>query len=177
MRAKDEAEFAELVGAVSPRLLRTAYAICGDQQLAEDALQSALISAYRSWRRVRDADSSEAYLRRMVVNQLLTWRRRRSWSTASPLGLVVEPSRASHEAEVVEHDRVWAAVLDLPPRQRAVVVLRYYEAMTESDIAETLGIRPGTVKSQSAAAMGRLRTSLGDREPAAPSIDSEGVAR
>lgn len=175
MRAEDEAEFAELVAAVSPRLLRTAYAICGDRYLAEDALQSALISAYRSWRRVRAADSAEAYLRRMVVNQLLSWRRRRSWTTASPLGLVSEPSRGSHEAEVVEHERVWRAVLELPPRQRAVVVLRFYEAMTEADIAETLQIRPGTVKSQASAAMTRLRTVLGEHELPARTPDNERV--
>ncbi len=106
MRAEDEAEFTEFTVAVSHRLLRTAYAVCGDRQLAEDAVQSALISAYRSWRRVRDAKSSEAYLRKMVVNELLGWRRRKSWGMVSPLDNA-EPSQASHESEVIEHQLIW----------------------------------------------------------------------
>ena len=164
MRAQDEAEFAQLVFAMSPRLNRLAYAVCGDRPLAEDAVQSAMVSAYRTWPRVRDVDSSEAYLRKMVVNQLLSWRRRKSWSTSSLLDRDIEPSRASHEDDVVEHQLVWSAVAELPPRQRAVIVLRYYEGMSEADIAENLGIRPGTVKSQASAAMAHLRTALADTE-------------
>jgi RNA polymerase sigma-70 factor (sigma-E family) len=162
MRAQDEAEFAQLVFAMSPRLHRLAYAVCGDGALAEDAVQASMVVAYRTWPRVRDADSSEAYLRRMVVNQLVSWRRRKSWGTTTELVEGLETSRASHEHDVVEHQIVWAAVGELPPRQRAVVVLRYYEGMSEADIAETLGIRPGTVKSQASAAMARLRSVLGD---------------
>jgi RNA polymerase sigma-70 factor (sigma-E family) len=172
MRAQDEAEYAELVAAVTHRVHRVAYAVCGDRQLAEDAVQSALVSAYRTWPRVRDADSSEAYLRKMVVNQLFSWRRRKSWGSTSALGRAAEPSRASHENEVVEHQRVWSAVGDLPPRQRAVIVLRYYEGMTEAEIAETLEIRPGTVKSQSSAAMARLRVALADTETVVPARDN-----
>ena len=172
MRAQDEAEFAQLVFAMSPRLNRLAYAVCGDRPLAEDAVQSAMVSAYRTWPRARDADSSEAYLRKMVVNQLLSWRRRKSWGTTALLDRAHEPSRASHEDEVVEHERVWAAVGELPPRQRAVIVLRYYEGMSEADIAESLGIRPGTVKSQSSAAMARLRAVLGDAEAPVTAGDS-----
>jgi RNA polymerase sigma-70 factor (sigma-E family) len=163
MRAQDEAEYAEFVAASLHRLHRMAYAVCGDRELAEDAVQSALVSAYRTWPRVRDAASSEAYLRKMVVNQLLTWRRRKSWST-SALGHAVEPSRASHEDQVVEHQRVWTAVGLLPPRQRAVIVLRYYEGMSEAEISEVLGIRPGTVKSQASAAVAHLHATLADTE-------------
>jgi len=162
MRAQEEAEFAELAAAVSPRLLRMAYAVCGDRQLAEDAVQSVWVSAYRTWPRVRDVESTEAYLRKMVVNQLMSWRRRKSWAMASVR--VVEPSRASHENGVVEHELVWTAVGQLPPRQRAVIVLRYYEGMSEADIAETLRIRPGTVKSAASAAMARLRSTLIETE-------------
>ena len=165
MRAEDEVEFAELVAVLSHRLHRMAYAVCGDRPLAEDAVQSALVSAYRTWPRVREAESPEAYLRKMVVNQLLSWRRRRSWNITPSLVRPVEPSRDSHENDVVHHELVWSAVGDLPPRQRAVIVLRYYEGMTEADIAATLDIRPGTVKSQSSAAMARLRAALADPEP------------
>ena len=164
MRAQDEADFAQLVFSMSPRLNRLAYAVCGDAALAEDAVQAAMVVAYRTWPRVRDVDSPNAYLRRMVVNQLVSWRRRKSWGETAVLVEGLEPSRVSHEASVVEHQIVWAAVGQLPPRQRAVIVLRYYEGMSETEIAETLGIRRGTVKSQASAAMAHLRASLGDTE-------------
>jgi RNA polymerase sigma-70 factor (sigma-E family) len=174
MRAQDESEFTDLVAAMSHRLLRTAYAVCGDRHLAEDAVQSALASAYRSWRHVREADNSEAYLRKMVVNELLGRRRRKAWAMASPGASAHEPSHASHEVAVVERDRVWNAITDLPPRQRAVVVLRFYEDMSEAEIAEALGIRPGTVKSQAAAAMAHLRRTLGEESE---SLDPLGPSR
>jgi RNA polymerase sigma-70 factor (sigma-E family) len=185
MQAQDEGEFAELVAAASHRLLRMACAVCGDRQLAEDAVQSAWVTAYRTWPRVRDADSSEAYLRKMVVNQLMSWRRRKSWSMTTAGGPVVEPSRASHESGVVEHQLVWSTVGQLPPRQRAVIVLRYYEGMSEAGIAETLGIRRGTVKSQASAAMARLRAVLAETEteteaeaePVVPARDNPKAAR
>lgn len=177
MRAQDEAEYAELVAAVTHRVHRVAYAVCGDRQLAEDAVQSALMSAYRTWPRVRDADSSEAYLRKMVVNQLFSWRRRKSWGRTAALGRGLEPSRASHENAVVEHQRIWSAVGELPPRQRAVIVLRYYEGMSEAEIAETLGIRPGTVKSQSSAAMTRLRVALAETETVVPDGENPKAVR
>ena len=177
MQAQDEAEFTDLVMAVSHGLLRTAYAVCGDRQLAEDAVQSALASAYRSWRRVREANSSEAYLRRMVVNELLSRRRRRSWAMASPRAAAREPSQASHETDVVEHDRVWSAIAELPPRQRAVVVLRYYEGLSEAEIAEVLGIRPGTVKSRAAAAMSHLRRTLGEDPERIGQVERTGEGR
>ena len=171
MRAQDEVEFAQLVFAMSPRLNRLAYAVCGDRPLAEDAVQSAMVTAYRTWPRVRDVDSSEAYLRKMVVNQLLSWRRRKSWGTTTLLARAHEPSHASHEDDVVEHDLVWSAVAGLPPRQRAVIVLRYYEGMSEAEIADALGIRPGTVKSQASAAVTHLRAVLGDSDTPVPAGD------
>ena len=73
-------------------------------------MQSALVSAYRTWPRVRDADSSEAYLRKMVVNQVMSWRRRKAWATTPGAGAAKERSRSSHEDDVVEHQRVWSAV-------------------------------------------------------------------
>ena len=164
MRAQEEAEFAELAAAVSHRLLRMAYAVCGDRQLAEDAVQSVWVSAYRTWPRVRDVEqhgglpaedggepADELASPEVVGDDVRS-------------GRVVEPSRASHENGVVEHELVWSAVGQLPPRQRAVIVLRYYEGMSEADIAETLGIRPGTVKSAASAAMARLRATLTETE-------------
>jgi RNA polymerase sigma-70 factor (sigma-E family) len=162
MRTKDEAEYAELVAAVSTRLFHTAYAVCRSRTVAEDAVQSALTNAYLSWRRVRAADNPEAYLRRMVLNQLFSWRRRASWRAEESRAEVPDTLGASHEDAVVAHDEVWRALAALPARQRAVVVLRYYEDLSEAQTAEALAIRPGTVKSQTSAAMARLRRELHD---------------
>lgn len=164
MRAESEAEFEAFVAATSDRLFRTAYAITRDHQLAEDAVQSALASAYSKWRRVSHADQPEAYVRRMVVNEVIGWRRRRS-STERPFAEPPErPGDTSPEDRIVETDAVWSALGQLAPRQRAVVVLRYYEHLSEAEIADVLGVRPGTVKSQCSAALGNLRRIL---EPAA----------
>jgi len=160
MRARDEQEFVEFATAAGGRLFRGAYALCGDRQTAEDAVQAALTSACVSWRRVRAADSPEAYVRRIMINQLLGWRRRKSWRVESVRGSVPEVGSESHEDRVADSDVVWRALAALPAQQRAVMVLRYYEDQSEAQIAEVLGIRPGTVKSQASAAMAHLRRSL-----------------
>ncbi len=161
MRLEEEADFEELVAAVSPRLHRAAYAITRDHHLAEDAVQAALGKAWARWRRVRKADHPEAYLRRMVVNEVLSWRRRAAASeiVSDDLPVVGAPSR---DAAYDTSDLVWSALGALAPRQRAVVVLRYYEGLSEAEIADTLGVRPGTVKSQASAALAHLRSSIGE---------------
>ncbi len=166
MKDREEAAFTEFVIGTSDRLFRSAYALAGDYQLAEDALQAAYASAYSSWRRVSTADNPEAYVRRMLMNHLFSWWRRKPASAERISNRVPERPAASHEDAVVAADEVWLAVQRLPPRQRAVVVLRFFEDMTEADIASTLGIRPGTVKSQSSAALSSLRKWLAqDRLP------------
>ena len=114
-------------------------------------MQSALGKAYARWRRVSRGDQPEAYVRRMVVNEVLTWRRRKA-STEVPTGATPldDPRRrpVSHESTLADSDAMWQALGQLAPRQRAVVVLRYYERLSEAEIADTLGVRPGTVKSQ-----------------------------
>ncbi len=163
MRPDLEGDFEGFVAAVSDKLFRTAYAITRDHQLAEDAVQSALASAYSKWRRVSRVDQPEAYVRRMVVNEVLGWRRRRS-SWERPVGDAPERvGDPSPEDRIVDTDAVWTALSELPARQRAVVVLRYYEHLSEAEIADVLGIRPGTVKSQASAALANLRRLL---EPA-----------
>jgi RNA polymerase sigma-70 factor (sigma-E family) len=153
-----DADFDDFFRATWPRLFRTAYAVAGDASSAEDALQAAYTKAYASWRRVRRAEHPEAYVRRIVVNEILGTRRRAWWQRERPHESV-EPlgSVASPELGVVEHDAVWAAVLGLPPRQRAVIVLRYYEDLSEQQIADLLGCSSGTVKSQASAALASLR--------------------
>lgn len=157
-----EREFEEFVVAVSPRLHRAAYAITRDHHHAEDAVQAALGRAYARWKRVARTDHPEAYVRRMVINEVLSWRRRSS-SSEVPSQELPEAAAGGHEAAHVEGDAVWRALGRLAPRQRAVVVLRYYEQLSEAEIAEALGVRPGTVKSQASAALSHLRGFLDEK--------------
>jgi RNA polymerase sigma-70 factor (sigma-E family) len=161
-RVDRDSEFAEFFTGAWPRLYRTALGITGDAGAAEDALQSAFAKAYAAWSRVRRADQPEAYVRRMVVNEIIGshrygWRRReRPHERIEPPGAVPSPERG-----IVERDAVWAAVQALPVRQRAVIVLRYYEDLSEEQIAEVLRCSRGTVKSQASAALTNLRRLTG----------------
>ncbi len=174
MKQSDEERFTEFVRAHSASLFRTAYLMTGDYQRAEDVLQAALVRVYQHWPRVDGMDRPVGYVRKVVVNQSLSWWRKRS-SHESPLKVIDEPAWGGQEDEVAEHERVWAAVLSLPRRQRAVTVLRYYEDMTEAQIAETLGMAPGSVKSHSHAAVRRLAELLGEpmEAPAVPALPAE----
>ena len=157
---EDDADFANFFSASWPRLFRTTYAVAGDHAAAEDALQSAFARAYASWRRVRAVEHPEAYVRRMAVNEVLTVRRRAWWRAERPHAEPPEPSPApASETRLGDHDAVWSAVRALPPRQRAVVVLRYYEQLSEAEIADVLGCSRGTVKSQASDALRALRRS------------------
>ncbi|HEU5036931.1 MAG TPA: SigE family RNA polymerase sigma factor [Nocardioides sp.] len=154
-------DFDEFFRATWPRLFRTAYAVAGDAASAEDALQAAFARVFASWRRISSVDHPEAYVRRMVVNEIIGDRRRGWWRRERP---TAEPDQAgaagrvqSPEVGVADRQAVWAAVRALPVRQRAVIVLRYYEDLSEREIAEVLGCSPGTVKSQASAALANLR--------------------
>jgi RNA polymerase sigma-70 factor (sigma-E family) len=159
----DEQEFAELFRGSWARLYRLAVAVSGDPAAAEDDLQAAFAKVYAHWSRVRRADHPDAYVRRMVLNEVLGGRRHgflkreRPRASVEPPGAVASPERA-----VVERDAIWAAVGALPPRQRAVVVLRYYEDLSEAEIADALGCSRGTVKSQASAALASLRRNAPD---------------
>lgn len=153
-----DAEFTEFVDARRAQLYRTAYLLCGDPHRAEDIVQQALAKLYLSWRRVRRADSIDAYARRSVVNAFVDdgarrWRREVVADVAddrpAPAGLSPEDA-----------DALWAALRELPPGQRRVVVLRHYWGLSVEETAADLGISPGTVKSQTAAALARLRGAL-----------------
>jgi len=168
--ATDEERFTDFVRAHSGTLFRTAYLMTGDYQRSEDLLQATLVRVYQHWSRVDVMERPVAYARRVLVNQANSWWRRRS-SHELPSDFAHEPSWSGHVDDVAEHDRVWRAVLSLPPRQRAVMVLRYYEDLSEFDIAEALGMAPGTVKSNAHAAQRRLADILGE-----PTVETvEGV--
>ncbi|MEU7919848.1 SigE family RNA polymerase sigma factor [Micromonospora zamorensis] len=134
------------------RLLRAAYLICGNRHQAEDLLQDALLKLALRSPSVRDADPS-AYVRAILYRDAVSWwrRRRREWLSATP------PEQVAHDRDGALRLTLHDALGLLPPRQRAVLVLRYYEDLTEVATAEALGVTVGTVKSQCHAALRRLR--------------------
>jgi len=158
MKAEQEAQFQEFVAARWSHLVRTAYLLTGDAHHAEDLTQTALAKAYRSWWRIARSDNPEAYVRRMLVScNSDRFRKRRvpEALTASP------PERAGSDAAVAwvdERSSLLTALAGLPPRQRAVVVMRYWEDLSEAEVAEVLGCSPGTVKSQASKGLAKLRT-------------------
>jgi RNA polymerase sigma-70 factor (sigma-E family) len=155
-------DFADFYRATWPRLYRTAYAVAGDAAAAEDALQTAYAKAYASWRSVQAADSPQAYVRRIVVNEVIS-AGRRPWRRERATEALPEHALPDATTAVDARDEVWRALLALPVRQRAVLVLRYYEDLSEAQIAVVLGCSRGTVKSHASAALARLRrlTDLG----------------
>jgi RNA polymerase sigma-70 factor (sigma-E family) len=171
----DISAFSELVATRSPALLRTAYLVVDDHQLAHDLLQEALVKAYVAWPRLRDVTKAEAYVRRTMVTTAISWRRRRSFHER-PVEAVPEVGDADEAERLAAHDDVWAQVCGLPPRQRAALVLRYYEDLPYADIADVLGCSVGTVASQVSEALGKLRQRVGP-ESAALLPDDEAVTR
>lgn len=154
---RSELDFEEFASDTSDRFFRTAYAITRDHALAEHAVQSALAAAYSRWRKVSSHDP-EAYVRRMIVNEILGSGRRRP--TSAPTEAPVRRYVASPEQQVVDTDAVWTALLELPVGQRAIIVLCYYERLSEVEIAATLGIRPETITDETSTALANLRRLL-----------------
>jgi RNA polymerase sigma-70 factor (sigma-E family) len=148
------AGFDDFVVARSPRLLRTSFLLTHDWGLAEDLLQTALARAWEAWHRIEG--DPEPYVRRILANSYASWWRRR-WMGELPTEAVPEPAGPDPNSGVDERDRVWRALRRLPRRQRTVVVLRYFEDMSEAAIADALGCSPGTVKSQASRALAKLR--------------------
>jgi RNA polymerase sigma-70 factor (sigma-E family) len=156
-----DADFTAYLQARQARLLRTAYLLTGDQHQAEDLLQTSLAKLYLAWDKVRDRGSVDGYVRRIMVNENNSlWRR--GWKKREYPTDLTAPG-ATDTTPV--HDRydeglgaaVWQAVQTLPRKARAVVVLRYYEQLTEAEVADVLGISVGTVKSQTSRALATLR--------------------
>ena len=138
-----------------PGLVRLAFGLTGDRWLAEDMAQTALARAYVAWRRVSRADDPDAYLCRILVNT--SNRRFRRHRVAEQAGDPPDTAVEGPADLVGERAALLAALRQLPPRQRAVVVLRYWEDLTDAQIAVTLGCSPGTVRSQLSRALAKLR--------------------
>lgn len=160
--ATDSTGVVELYHTHRLTMVRLAVLLVDDLPTAEDVVQEAFAKLYAGWERLRAPDAAVAYLRTAVVNGARSVLRRRRtarlfvWRTAVP-----EPGADAAVLRAEEHDGVLAALRRLPRRQREVLVLRYWYDLSESDIAQTLGISPGTVKSTASRGLARLATSLG----------------
>ncbi len=150
--------FEEFVSGRSSRLWRTAWLLTGDAHKAEDLLQTALLKAWRRWDEISRDGSVEGYVRRTLVTTYTDWWRRR-WTGEVPTETLPDTA-SSHAADLaaLRHD-VASALAQLTRGQRAVVVLRYFDDLTEVQTAEALGCSVGTVKSQMSRAMTALRSS------------------
>jgi len=152
------AEFSEFAHSRWPHLVRLGYGLTGDRGLAEDLAQTTLASAYASWARVRRADSPDAYLRKILINAHRGGRRKRRVAEdlrpIAPEVAMTDPAgRRDDQAAVL------AALAELPPKQREVVLLRFWLDLTEIQAAESLGCSIGNVKSQTARALAKLKVS------------------
>lgn len=154
--ARDE-EFSAWMGARQPALLRTAYLLTGDHHSAEDLVQTTLAKVYLSWDKVQRREVIDGYARRIMVNENNSlWRR--AWKKREVSSSEI-PDRvgADDSYDEGQSTTLWAFVQTLPRKQRAVIVLRYYEELSEAETAEALGISVGTVKSQASRALATLR--------------------
>ena len=151
-------EFSSFARDRTQALLRSAYLLTGDQQLAEDLVQASLARTYMAWRRLDDPANAEAYTRKVMYRlQVSAWRRRKPRESVT--ADLPEPRHEGRDPTDAADVRIVlrAALLKLPPRQRAVLVLRFFEDHTEAEAAALLDVTIGTVKSQTAKGLARLR--------------------
>ena len=150
-------EFAEFARVMSPRLRRTAFLLCGDWHTAEDLAQTALTKVFVSWRRIRRQDAVHAYANRTLVNAYLAHRRLKR---TGELVTGWFPERSAQDPAPETKMMVLDALATLPPRSRAVVVLRYWADLSVDQVADVMGCSPGNVKKLSARALDKLRVVL-----------------
>ncbi|MFJ1756633.1 SigE family RNA polymerase sigma factor [Kitasatospora sp. NPDC088134] len=166
MRRTDESGFEEYAAGAGRRLYRTAYLLCGDVHRAEDLAQATLAKLFAHWRRASRVEHLDAYARTVLTRIFLGEQRRRS--VARRLGALAarpeEAPRGDADLRLVLLD----ALAELPPRARAMVVLRYWEDLSVETVADLLGCSTGTVKSQCSRALARLREQLGEASSCTP---------
>lgn len=143
-------------------LLRFAVTVTGDSRLAEEIVQDVLLRAFQRWSAIGELDRPHAYVRRMIVNEHLSWRRR--WSRVEPRAELPTGVQSDGTGAHAERDALVAEIQRLPRRQRVVLALRYFEDVRDVEIADVLGCSPATVRSIAARALARLRVRLTDSE-------------
>jgi RNA polymerase sigma-70 factor (sigma-E family) len=159
-----EQAFRLFVDEIGASLHRTAYLLCGDWYLADDLVQEALAKAYSHWRKVQAAENPAAYVRRILINESRrSWRRNRN-TTAHPDADLADIAVADMSDGVVDRAELLQALQSLSARQRATVVLRYLEGLSERETAAALGCSEGTVKSQTSRALIKLKSVLNQGE-------------
>jgi RNA polymerase sigma-70 factor (sigma-E family) len=167
--------FTEFVDARLRALLRYATVVTCDPDLAEDVVQEVLLRAQQRWERISRTEQPEAYVKRMVLNEFLSWRRRLA-SRVLPLRDEVlsraTPSVTDPSGQVVERDRMLTLIAALPPKQRAVIALRYYDDLSDAEIAAMLDCRRTTVRSHASRALATLRSGMEE-----PGPDATGLRR
>jgi RNA polymerase sigma-70 factor (sigma-E family) len=160
--------FEEFAATRLPAVLRFAGVLTADRALAEDVVQEVLIRASKRWDQLDRLDHPEQYVRKMVVNEYLSWRRR-NWRLL-PAGTAIETGdreSPDYAREHAERDALLAELGKLPRRQRTVLVLRYYQGLSDTEIADVLGCTPGTVRGYASRALAALRVELSPRALAA----------
>jgi RNA polymerase sigma-70 factor (sigma-E family) len=155
MTSTSDEDFVAFVRDASPRLLRTAWFVCGDPVQAEELVQAALEKVYLKWRRI-DRGAATAYARKVVLNHHIDTRRRRSREVLT----AQTPDHPAAEVSLEGTDFLIRALATLAPRERQVVVLRYYADASEQEVAAALGIGVGTVKSSASRGLAKLREVL-----------------
>lgn len=166
--------FEEFAANRLPGVLRFAAVLTGDRALAEDLAQEVLIRAHSRWHKIGSLDRPEYYVRKMILNEFLSWRRR-EWRLI-PAGTASEVDHRSapdHALDYAERDALFAQLCKLPARQRAVLALRYYEGLCDVDIADLIGCKPGTVRSYATRALAALRVEMNVPSGQAPSFMEE----
>jgi RNA polymerase sigma-70 factor (sigma-E family) len=166
LERKADAEFRDFVQSRWQPLLRTAYLLTGDHGRAEELLQTALVRTHRHWHRIERSDAPEVYVRKVLVNLHNTWWRR-GRRREDPTDAVPESADHGRDAYTAyeQRDELWRAVLALPPRMRAALVLRYFEDLPEAEVARILDCSVGSVKSQTSRGLDRLRGALNPAHP------------
>jgi RNA polymerase sigma-70 factor (sigma-E family) len=153
-------DFEVFARAQLPGLLRYSVMLTGDRELAADLVQDVLVKMYRQWSRISRADRPDRYAVRMVTNQFLSWRRSRAARHIAAAELPDDPHTEHFETTHAVRDDMWRRLAKLPKRQRAVLVLRYYQQLTDAEIADVLGCTPVTVRGYAHRALATLRVDL-----------------
>ncbi|HKS45563.1 MAG TPA: SigE family RNA polymerase sigma factor [Amycolatopsis sp.] len=161
MDQRDEQEFAEYFAAKRDFVRRTAYLLCGDWHHADDLAQTAFVSLHRRWHRIRDRAATDAYLRKTLVRASID-ESRRPWRREQQMERLPEPEPGTDalDEQVATRADLLNGLRDVPPKQRVVLVLRYFEGLDVAAVAKALGCSEGNVKSQTARGLANLRAAL-----------------